>query len=157
MKMLTNLIKNVSVILFMIVLALATAAVFFRYVLNNSIVWAEEIIRYLCIWVFFLTMCESTRTGAHLALDLIPGFLTGKAKAVLNIAIEAVSGIFDGVLIYYGLQLALINMTQKSPALMIPYGYVYLAIPVGAALMLVFGIARITDCLKELMGKGAET
>lgn len=158
MKVLTQILKNVSVILFMAVLALAAAAVFFRYVLNDSIVWAEEVIRYLCIWVFCLTMCESTRTGTHLALDLIPGLLSGRPKSLLNAAVEIVSGAFDIVLIIYGIRLVFINMAQRSPALRIPYGCVYLAIPAGAALMLAFGIGRILGFVRELTGgAGKET
>lgn len=150
MKAIRTLIKYTSVLAFMFVLALAFCAVFFRYVLNNSIVWAEEIIRYVCIWVFFLTMCESTRNGAHLALDILPGAVHGRGKAVLSIVIEAVSLAFDAVLIWYGFQLAVVNLAQKSPALHIPYGWVYLAIPVGAALMALFGLQRMVRAAREV-------
>lgn len=150
MKSLRSTIKYISVIGFMCVLALACAAVVFRYVLNNSIVWAEEIIRYLCIWIFFLTMFESTRCGSHLALDLLPAKLHGKPKAILDIVIEVFSIIFDCVIIRYGTQLAIVNMGQRSPALHIPYGLIYIAIPVGALLMGVFSAGRIAGCVKSI-------
>ncbi len=156
MKVLREIIKNVSVILFMGVLVIAFAAVVFRYVFNNSIVWAEEAIRYISIWIFFLTMFEATRTGSHIALDLIPGMLKGKAKIWLNILIEGINIVFDVVLVYYGWKLTLVNMAQRSAALRIPYGYVYAAIPVGAALMGVFSVLRIVRFGKQLAGKEVE-
>ena len=153
MKAFRTGIKNLAVVLFMVVLGIAFIAVICRYVLNSSLTWAEEAIRYICMWVFFLTMFESTRTGSHLALDLIPGFLHGKPKAALNIFIELVNIIFDGILIYYGTNLTIVNMMQKSPAMHIPYGYIYMAIPMGSALMAIFSIQRIINFAKELAGK----
>lgn len=155
MKAFSTVIKYISVITFMLVLALTFIAVCCRYILNNSIIWAEEVIRYSSIWVFFLTMCESTRVGGHLALDIVPGAVHGKAKSVLNILIEIISLVFDIVLIRYGAELAVINMSQSSPALHIPYGCIYAAIPVGAALMGIFGIQRILKFAKELKEGGA--
>lgn len=46
-------------------------------------------------------------------------------------------------------------MSQSSPALHIPYGCIYAAIPVGAALMGIFGIQRILKFAKELKEGGA--
>lgn len=154
MKLLRTAIKYISVIAFMLVLALTFIAVCCRYILNNSIIWAEEVIRYASIWIFFLTMCESTRVGGHLALDIVPGLVHRRAKSALKILIELISLIFDVVLIRYGAELAIINMSQSSPALHIPYGCIYAAIPVGAILMGIFGIRRIIEFVKEFKEGG---
>lgn len=44
---------------------------------------------------------------------------------------------FSGLLIYGGYEVALNNMAQASPALRIPLGYVYAALPVGGSLILI--------------------
>ncbi|MCD8363556.1 MAG: TRAP transporter small permease [Lachnospiraceae bacterium] len=142
---------NVSALLFGIALAIAFVAVIFRYVFNNSLYWSEEIVRYLFIWMFFFAVGDATRTGSHVALDLLPGRLHGTAKKILDLLIEVLSLVFDVVLIYYGAKLASINMTQYSPALRIPYGIIYAAIPFGGVMMAIFNVLRIVD-----MARGKE-
>ena len=39
--------------------------VFFRYVLNNSIVWGEEMLRYLCMWVILVGSGLTIREDGH--------------------------------------------------------------------------------------------
>jgi len=143
MKKFSSRLVDVAAAIFAFCVILAFAGVFCRKVLNNSIIWAEEVIRYSFIWLFFLTMPEVTRYGGHLALDLVPMFTKGKARKILFIFIELLNIVFDAVIIYYGIKVSILNMAQFSPSLRIPYGYVYLALPVGAALMLIFSVRRI--------------
>ena len=54
---------------------LVIANVFARYVFNNSFVWAEELSRYMMIWVGFLGSGFVLRVGAHIAAAPCPGRL----------------------------------------------------------------------------------
>lgn len=148
MKKISSALVDVASALFLGCVILAFASVIWRYVLNNSIIWAEELIRYMFIWLFFLAMPEVTRCGAHLALDLLPNKLTGNARKALLVAIEVLCIVFDIVIMIYGSKIAAINMAQRTASLRIPYGYVYAAIPVGAAIMLVFSARRIVLILE---------
>ena len=47
------------------------------------------------------------------------------------------------ILIFYSYRVAMANMSQASPALLIPYGYIYMAIPAGGVLMTIFSLSRI--------------
>ena len=140
---LQKFIYHVSAAIFCSILILLGISVFCRYILNNSITWSEELIRFGFIWMFFLSMGEATRTGSHLALDLIPSLLHGKIKKVFYCLIEAANIIFFLILIFYSYRVAMANMSQASPALLIPYGYIYMAIPAGGVLMTIFSLSRI--------------
>lgn len=143
MQVLRKCIYHTTAGLFCGILVLLGFAVFSRYVLNDSITWAEEVIRFAFIWMFFLAMGEVSRTGTHLALDLVPSLIHGAPKKILSVFIELANIAFLSVLAYYTWRVAMINMTQKSPALLIPYGYIYMAIPVGSVIMSLFGLQRI--------------
>ena len=145
MQVLRACIYHISAGLFCGILTLLGVSVFCRYVLNDSVIWSEEIIRFAFIWMFFLSMGEVSRTGSHLALDLIPNLLKGNAKKILCVLIEVANIIFFCILIYYSWKVAQANMAQKSPALLIPYGMIYMAIPTGGALMTIFSLQRICN------------
>lgn len=49
--------------------------VFFRYVLNNSLTWSEEITRFLFIWVVFLGTALNIRDKWNIGVDVLVGIL----------------------------------------------------------------------------------
>lgn len=143
MEVIRKIIFNVSAGLFCVILFILGIAVVARYVFNDSIIWAEELMRFLFIWMFFLSMAEVSRNGAHLALDLVPSLLKGKPRRAICVVIEVANIVFLAILLYYSVRVSLYNMRQNSPALLIPYGYIYFAIPVGCVLMGMFSLKRI--------------
>lgn len=143
MKTVSKILQNITAALLLAGVLIAFAAVVARYVLNNSIVWAEESIRYGFIWMFFLAMPITTMRGEHIALDLLPTHLHGAAKKYLAIVVEAICLVFNVAIVRYGIPYSLGNMKQKSAALHVPYGWINMAIPVGGALMALYSIWRI--------------
>lgn len=149
MKKFSSILVDISAGLFAVCVVLAFVSVFFRKFLNNSIIWSEEVIRYTFIWLFFLAMPEITRIGGHLALDLIPMAVQGKTRRILFIIIELLCIVMDVFIVFYGVKISLLNMSQYSASLRIPYGLVYFAIPTGAVLMGVFSIRRIILLIQD--------
>jgi len=58
-----------------------------RYVLNFSIIWAEEVSQYLMIWIAFLGAGLALREGRHVALELLHDFLPGTLGRKVRMAI----------------------------------------------------------------------
>jgi TRAP-type C4-dicarboxylate transport system permease small subunit len=113
--------------------------VFMRYVLASSIVWADEVARLAFIVVSFIAAGLAVAYNAHLVIDSVALKMAqhrvwGKLWQGL---IMAVSVGFFLMLIIGGAAQARRGFGQTSPALQIPLGWVYLAMPIGAALMLV--------------------
>lgn len=55
-----------SIVIIMVVQVIA------RYVFNSSLIWAEELCRYLLIWMTFLLLGMSYRSGGLIAVDVVP-------------------------------------------------------------------------------------
>ena len=132
-----NRIAEILVIVAYATLILAIpVAVFFRYVLNNSLVWAEELARYLFIWIIFVGAGLGVGKNIHVSVDAVTRKLSlvfqFKLKICVNIGVMG----FLVTLIVYGAQLSAFGMENRSMVLGIPMGLVYLAAPVGGFVML---------------------
>lgn len=102
----------------------------------GGLFWAEEIIRYACIWMVFLCSGLTIRYGIHFRVDLLLNLLPKRVAVGLGMFAVAVMIWFEVVLIWFGTKVTILNMDQQSTSLEFPMGYVYVAIPIGGALML---------------------
>ncbi len=114
------------------------AGVIARYVLANyvSLYWAEEVIRYAFIWAVFLVSPLVIRRGANLELDIFIQWLPPSARRFVVVGNAVVIIVFLAILIVQGIIMVRVNGDQLSSALEISMAWVYLAVPVGGALML---------------------
>ena len=138
----------VAVLIGLLLLAMAGVmllAVYRRYVVGSSLIWSEEATRYLAVWLVFLGVGVAHRFGGHVRIGLLPQRLEGRAQAVTEFAVEAVLMLLVATMAWFGLDIALNNFErgQTSPAMGVPIGAVYLAVPIGMALMLLQGIERL--------------
>jgi len=112
------------------------AQVIMRYVFNQPLVWSEELARYCMIWLAMLAAALAAREGQHIGLgDLIP--LPRRTKLVVNAIIILFVAITLWVLVDQGWALTERTGRQLSATLRLKMSWVYAAIPVGAALMVV--------------------
>ena len=122
-----------------LLVAVVAASVVVRYfgLFGGSLHWTTELSRLLVVWVVMLGAVVAFDHGAHIAVALFQESLPPAGRRVVEAVAYLLSLAFIVVLAWSGLQLALATMRQISPALGLPMGYVYLAIPVGAALIAV--------------------
>ena len=128
----------------MAVLAIVVfVAVITRYFLNFPLAWSEEVSRYSFIWVTFLGAVICLREGAHISVDLLVQRLSPARQRQVDIAGRVLTAVLLGVVLYSGIQVTQVTHAQASPALGLPMSGVYVAVPVGAALMLLELIAAV--------------
>ncbi|MBK5262450.1 MAG: TRAP transporter small permease subunit, partial [Peptostreptococcaceae bacterium] len=83
-----------------------------RYVFNNSIVWVQEFVILLFIWITMLGGSTASMTKTHVTITTFSQFLTGKWKTGLQILVSLV---IIGVLVYLALTLpASISIQNKT-------------------------------------------
>jgi TRAP-type C4-dicarboxylate transport system permease small subunit len=137
MKKLNKGIEFFLVLLFGLAIVVSFVQIIFRYVLNNTLVWSDELTRYIFILVFFVGAAFAGYRDEHIKLDMIPAHFVRTRKG-LRIVIDLITAIFLIFLIYLGFEHVVDNMGEKSPALQIPIGIPYLAIPIGCACSLFY-------------------
>jgi TRAP-type C4-dicarboxylate transport system permease small subunit len=110
-------------------------------VLAGSLHWTDELARFTTIWIVMLGSVVAFERGAHVAVDVLPDSLPPPVGRLLRGVAYLLGAVFLAVLAWQGLALSLRTMRQVSPALGLPMGYVYLAVPAGAALMALQALA----------------
>lgn len=108
-----------------------------RYVFNYSLIWTEEMARYLIIWFIFIGSSIAVRERAHAKVDVLFSYVPPRIKKMLSISASSMGILFCVLITVSGWQM-IKNVTQYTnvtPALEIPMYIPYLAIPIGGLLM----------------------
>ena len=126
-----------------------------RYVFLLPIYWAEELVRYLMVWMIFIGASQVTKFGGHVAVDIVPRFLSKRANTILAITVNLICILFCILLVYFSSkQMLRVKIAhQISPAMEVPMWIAYLSIPLGTALMLIRYVQQI---FLRLQGKTVE-
>ncbi len=111
--------------------------VMLRYFFKASTSWAEELIKYMMVWIAFIGASICVRREAHVRIDILFSYLPPKVGKVLNMGVYLISLCFCMAMVWYGYKMTVFSMEfqQLSPALQIPMWIPYLSIPIGFALM----------------------
>ena len=132
-------------VIFASIVVVVLTAVFFRYVLNSSLMWGEELARYLSIWLVFLGLSCAHRRSEHVSLTSLLGGIPKISPRAASVVGELITLTLCLVVAYYGAQATASNFGrhQVSPALRIEIAWIYLAIPVGFALLSLQSFVRL--------------
>jgi TRAP-type C4-dicarboxylate transport system permease small subunit len=132
-----NRVLDLCVIVLLAALAgVLFVAVITRYFFNFPLAWSEEVSRYAFVWVSFLGAELCLRINIHAAVDLLVKTLPPRVQRVVWRIGQTLVAIFLIGLLISGIHITRVAHDQLSPALGIPMSFVYSAVPVGAALML---------------------
>ncbi len=123
-----------------------------RYFLNSSLAWSEEISRFMLIWLAFLGSYLAFVKNEHLGLDLIV-FLPPKPAVIIRTIAGLLTIIALGIILYGGWSVTSFTIQSgwTSPALAIPYGYIYAVVPFCAVLLFLQSILRMGRLFKNLI------
>jgi TRAP-type C4-dicarboxylate transport system permease small subunit len=137
-----------------LVLAVMTLAVFLQVALRYLFAYAppgiEEVPRYLFVWLVMLGAAAAMHRGEHTALDYFRDRLPPRGRAAAEALSWAAAMLLFGSLIWSSLVLVPNAQLQRSAGLDLPLGYVYVAVPVGSALILLPMARRLAGALREL-------
>jgi len=118
--------------------------VFFRYILKAPLPWSEELARYLMIWGASLGAFVAFKEGSHVGVTFVMDRFRGKTGIFLKKVSQLLLIIFVAIVAKEGFGLVLKLKGQTSPAMEIPMGLAYLAIPVSFLLILLEALMMIS-------------
>ena len=139
-----------------LILAVMAGAVFLQVVLRfvgRGIDGLDEVPRYLFVWLVMIGAAAAMQRGEHTVLDYFVNLL-GRADARLVLVLTNAVGI---ALFVYLIRLSFVLVPnaqlQTSAGLGLPLGYVFAAIPIGSALIILPMLRNIYRALRSLWQK----
>jgi TRAP-type transport system small permease protein len=146
MKTFNKIIDNVASGLFLFILALVLAQIFFRFVIRMSVPWTEEISRLTFVYLAFFGGAIALREGTMIVVDTVPNLVKGRAKHLLNLLIYIASLIY--ILIMFKGSLYMVKLawpTTLATVQWISNGWMYIAMVISFGLMIVYSISPIIN------------
>lgn len=117
--------------------------------INISAPWTEELARYALIWMVFLGAGVGVRHARMIALEFGVRKLPANAGIPIRYAVMILSIAFFGLLFWVGVDFIELGRSETSPVLGITKDYVYWAMPVGSALMILNSLTLIAETIIE--------
>jgi TRAP-type C4-dicarboxylate transport system permease small subunit len=107
-----------------------------RFVFNTGLPWPEEAARYTMIWVTMLAGSLLVRDEQLISVDFFDKLWPEQLIGYRNALFRLLLAVMLGILFWVGLDQAIFNLRRVTATLEISWFWPYLAIPVGAGLML---------------------
>lgn len=129
-----------------LILAIMAGAVFLQVVLRyvgwTGVGGLDEVPRYLFVWLVMLGGAAAMHRGEHTLLSYFRDRFGRRKRALAIIVVNAAAITFFVYLIKLSFILVPNAHMQTSPSLGLPLSYVYVAVPVGAVLI-ILPMARV--------------
>ena len=136
-------------VVFGFVSLLTVYQVFARYVLKSPLIWSEELVRYLMIWMVFLGGAVALRKGLLISVEIVQHLVPRPVRKAMEVLTVAVNMAMLAVLIVYGFGIMDNLAGQRTGAMDIPVAWTYAAIPVGSILAFLNSLVVLTEIFSK--------
>ena len=133
-RALGTMLKALSAALLASYFVLVLLQVFFRYVLNESLFWAEELVRGLLVWGVMVSAALVAGSRGHIRVEVLELMLPPAGRQVVRWIADALTITFSLLLLWAAIELMNRSWFQQSPLLEVPKWTVYMALAAGAGI-----------------------
>lgn len=137
----------IAVMLFTAYTIVVVTQVYFRYVLNDSLFWAEEFSRLAFFATIMMSLPMVCARNAHIVMDLLESSIreTSVARQILRTVNGMFTIAFFAILCYYGFELAGRSRTMQTSTLGISMHDVYLLMPISSIICIEVVVAQLLE------------
>ena len=146
-RLLSRLVESLVILIAGLIVVIVTAEVTLRYLFSHSMIFTEELSRYLMVWIVFLGSALAIRDGSHIRIQILVNRLGPRMQQTVKLAAQALMIAFLIFITVEGLKILPRQLQQACITIDISLFYFYLAIPVGSVLMIIFILPVIRQTL----------
>jgi TRAP-type C4-dicarboxylate transport system permease small subunit len=143
MKLIDGVIDGVLAALLASTTLIVALGVFFRYVLNDSLGWTDEISGYALGWISFVGAYSCFRKSSHLGFDVLLESLPPSAQHVLKWLNGSMLSVFFLLMAWYSWNVITVVGASYIRSLDIPRGVFLAVLPVSFILMTLAVASRL--------------
>ncbi len=125
-----------------------------RYGFNYSLAWSEELVREVIIYTTFIGASAAVKNHSMIKIDALVQLVPGLKTPVTYFSHAALL-IFSGIMMYYGVLMAKMQLltNQKTIIMRIPLVYLYAILPLMGALICIRTIQIIHQDITKQQAK----
>lgn len=145
-KGMDRILSSACFVIFAFMVCIGTYQIVVRYFFNSPSTVSEELLTYSFTWMALLSSAYVFGKRDHMRMGFLADKLTGQKRLALEVAIEVLILAFAViVLIFGGIRIMDLTMTQVTTPLGIPMGTVYTVVPLSGVLIVVYTVINIID------------
>ena len=150
-RILSNAVEWVCMVLMVVLSVDLFLGVFSRYVLAMTFTWYDEIARGCFVWLTLLGAAVGVKRHAHFRLHLVVDRLPQRLQKAVPVLLPLVIMAFAAVLIQQGLVFLELGKFQQTPVMGLPKTWIYVAVPISGALMILYSLAPLWRTIRGLI------
>lgn len=135
---LTTLLENLCVGLIILLQTAVFLGVVFRYGLNKPLVWVDELASIIMVYITFIGSAVAAKYNQHMRMTVLDMVLSPTSLSRWQRIVDILSLFFLGFLAWVGWRMVGFVRGTMTDILRIPVSVVYMAIPVGLMLMVLY-------------------
>lgn len=141
----TLAVQTLAVVSVFVMITSLILGVFFRYVMQDSLFWSDEVAMLCFSWLIFLTAALMVRENGHVRIELIESFMPEKLYWLLDQIVWIVIALVGVYMAWTGFQFLSLTMGQTSPAIRYPLWARDGSLPVGGVLITLYALLNINS------------
>jgi TRAP-type transport system small permease protein len=146
LKKLTAVTNGVLFAIMVSMGVILAANIVLRFLFDAPITWANVITRYSYIYIVLLGTAISYIEGSHAEIDFIYYKVSKRTKTIFNLCHYLAMMFLCAILMIFGIKHVITMWHAHSPVLTsLSIGYVYLSVPISAAIIFFFLIIKIFE------------
>lgn len=145
-----QLIDWLSVILLFGIFVLGVAQIFRRWILNNPIVWSEELIQLTYVWICYLGWVIAERKDSHIRITAICNMLPIQVQKWLQLFNHILCILFSVLMVYYGIELVGMGLKRTAVSMQwLNFSIVYVMGPICNTIIIFYELAALVECITK--------
>jgi TRAP-type C4-dicarboxylate transport system permease small subunit len=143
--------RNMAGIFLMAMTAIVLLQIVYRYVLNDSLIWTEEVSKTMMVWAAFLVAPWAYRNSANVSIELFVDELPERLRRLLHLLLNLL--VIWIVLVFLRESFGMVErgFSIRAASLPIQVGWFFFVIPMSFAAMLFVGVEILFRDLLSLL------
>ncbi len=141
----------VAAVLLMFMVGIVLVQILFRYVLNDSLSWTEQVAKTMMVWLTLLVAPWAWRAGAQIRVSLFNHALPPRMRAGLDLVLTVLAMGLIGVLFRESIDLFERGLSARAATVPVPTAVFYAILPPAFIALVLVGIELLMGSVLELI------
>lgn len=142
----------IAILFFTVIFIVTLSQVLMRGLFRYPIVWAEELVRLMYIWICFIGWTLASRYRTYLRITFLINALPQifrKLLATINCLLLIIFSVF---MVYYGIKMTMIGASGRTVTLPLNFALVYAIVPVTNFIIILYHLMDVVNIWKKSGG-----